>query len=749
MLNNFKIRFKLLLGFSIIIAFVIILSVFAVVNLSSDSVMFKYLLDYPEKRINCLLEISKDFKEMQRCVASIAYFSDNTEKVASFSSRFDTSLNTINNRIQEYTNYVDKDTVFDNQTKVQRKEGIATIQAEIHQYKTDIYDKVMDIVQNKRSDGIGNILSNGAVIGTDIDNSVQELVSAAYSQIDASSKNIVESVKSSITAMIAVMFIIIVLSIVIALIIARLISRPIEELVKIAAEISNGNTTSNIRVTKARDEIGELTRSFHKVTASFNHIMDSISKMAENHDLGEIDHRINENDFSGTFKNVASAINQMVSGHIETKKLAMSCVQEIVNGNFDADIQRLPGKKVFINEAIDAMRGAIKSVNTEVMDLTKFAMAGDLSKKINTDKYKGDWADLMAGLNNVLGAVAAPLKEVSGALHEMSRGNLTTAVNGNYSGEYAVVKNSLNDTVKTISSYITEINAVLSALANGNLTVSIAREYIGDFTSIKDSINTIAASLSRTISDISAASNQVFDGAKHISSSSMSLAEGATEQASAISQLTASIEKISEQIQDTAKNSQSANQFSIKSMENAKHGNKEMQAMLESMEGIKEASDNISKIIRVIDSIAFQTNLLALNAAVEAARAGAQGKGFAVVAEEVRSLAVRSQEAAKNSTALIEDSIAKVNHGTQIAKETAAALNVIVENAADVSGVIEQIAISSNNQAEAVAQISIGLDQISQVVQNNSSTSQESAAAAEQLNSQAEMLRQMMAFFKV
>jgi methyl-accepting chemotaxis protein len=174
-----------------------------------------------------------------------------------------------------------------------------------------------------------------------------------------------------------------------------------------------------------------------------------------------------------------------------------------------------------------------------------------------------------------------------------------------------------------------------------------------------------------------------------------------------------------------------------------------MQNLLNAMNAIKESSTNISKVIKAISDIAFQTNLLALNASVEAARAGEHGKGFAVVADEVRSLASKSSESANDTATLIENSNSRVNDGTQIAQGTANALSTIVEDVAQVSKIIGTIAESSRNQAEAISQVSIGLNQISQVVQNNSSTSEESAAAAEELNSQAELLQQMVSYFKI
>lgn len=300
-----------------------------------------------------------------------------------------------------------------------------------------------------------------------------------------------------------------------------------------------------------------------------------------------------------------------------------------------------------------------------------------------------------------------------------------------------------------ISKSLNTLVAGANKIAEGDLDVTID-------INTKDEVGVLAAAfgkmsnnLNDVMSNISNAAEQVASGAKQVSDSSMELSQGATEQASSIEELTASIEEIAAQTKLNADNANEANELAEIAKNNATRGNSQMREMLKAMEGINESSSNISKIIKVIDEIAFQTNILALNAAVEAARAGQHGKGFAVVAEEVRNLAARSANAAKETTAMIEGSIKKVEGGTKIASETAEALDKIVADIAKVANIVGDISTASNEQALGISQVNQGIMQVSEVVQTNSATSEESAAASEELSSQAELLREQVGRFKL
>lgn len=296
---------------------------------------------------------------------------------------------------------------------------------------------------------------------------------------------------------------------------------------------------------------------------------------------------------------------------------------------------------------------------------------------------------------------------------------------------------------------ISIIKGATDKIAKGDLDVNIDIKTQDEVGNLAKSLKNMADNLNEVMTNINFASEQVASGSKQISDSSIALSQGTTEQASAIEELTSSIEELSAQTQKNAEGANNANELEDKAKANADKGNKQMQEMLKAMEEINVSSNNISKIIKVIDEIAFQTNILALNAAVESARAGQYGKGFAVVAEEVRNLAARSANAAKETTELIEGSIRKVEDGTKIANETANALKKIINDIDEAAALVNDIAIASNEQAIGINQINQGIMQVSQVVQTNSATSEEGAAASEELSSQAELLKKQVKKFKL
>ncbi|MCL2398132.1 MAG: methyl-accepting chemotaxis protein [Defluviitaleaceae bacterium] len=566
---------------------------------------------------------------------------------------------------------------------------------------------------------------------------------------------------------------------------------PLKQLTLNAKEVAQGNMSINFDTTR-KDEIGQVSNAFMEIIKSLNILEENFLKGEYHHQRGDVLYRLEDSRLKGAFANILTKVNGIAEEfllgfdvltepliyldnncnvlyannivkehtHTQNKNIVGMHINDLMHGDIannpaivkalkdgtsqmTDDIQLQVNPKQLLNFRFSctpfSIDGKIVCVLIFMVNITEIRNMQKHTEKLNAYRNKR-----AAKLTNTI-------------VTAFEKGDLTVNIaksdydedTKDIAKEQDTVEAVVQKSTGIIKSYVDEINKSLTAIANGDLTVNISREYIGDFVSIKDSINNISNTLHKTILDISTASKQVFSGANQISASSANLASGASEQAGSVEELNASTEMISRQTGHNADNAREANILSNKSTENAREGNHAMQQMLEAMQQIKESSNNISKVIKVIQDIAFQTNLLALNAAVEAARAGEHGKGFSVVAEEVRNLATRSQEAATETTGMIEESINRVDMGSQIAEATAKALVEIVNSADAVLQILNNISVSSKEQAEMFGQVTVGLEQISSVVQSNSAVSEEAAAAAEELNSQAELLQQLVSYFKL
>lgn len=347
-------------------------------------------------------------------------------------------------------------------------------------------------------------------------------------------------------------------------------------------------------------------------------------------------------------------------------------------------------------------------------------------------------------------SIVNPISQVCRRLGLLAQGDLhTDMVQIDSADETGVLAASLEKTVQSLRSYINQITRTLQKISDGDLTAQIHRDFEGDFIPIKQSLESISNSLNSVMSDINAAAAQVSSSSAQVADGATLLADNTTKQAGAIQELSSTLADIAAQTNQNSENAEQASSITQSARQTADMGDGYMKEMLESMRQISAASENISKIIKVIEDISFQTNILALNAAVEAARAGAAGKGFAVVADEVRNLANKSAQAAKETTSLIQDTIDKVHTGTGKASQAADALREIVTGVEESNSMVQRIAAVSKEQASALAEVNAGIEQISEAVQTNSATSEESAATSEEMSAQAEQLKHEIARFKL
>lgn len=566
-------------------------------------------------------------------------------------------------------------------------------------------------------------------------------------------------------------------------------SENINERISVINEISAGNL--DVSVEKA-SENDELAGSINTVVASLKSLISETKNIADNAIHGKLHIRGQADEYSGAYGVIVSSINNIVDtlvNHIDSVPSPIMIIDKDFEIQYmnksGADVIGLSQNELLGTKCYDCFKTS--DCNTSKC-AAGIAMNENKTATSEADAHPGehnleisyDGIPLTDSVGNVLGSlevitdltdikkaqrisekqIAFQEKEVQALtknLELLAQGNLNMTFDDAESDDdtrqiaenFEKIKSNLKASIDAIKTYITEISDVLTEIANSNLNVEITNDYMGDFSAIKDALNLIIESFNRVLYEINNSSDQVATGAGQLSASSQELSQGAAEQTNAIEQLISSITQLAAQTDKNAENANNANNLTNTVKQNANKGNTHMQEMLTSMDEINSASNNISKIIKVIDEIAFQTNILALNAAVEAARAGEHGKGFAVVAEEVRNLAARSAQAAQETTDLIEGSIQKAESGTETANNTANALNEIIEGVTKAAELIGEIATSSNEQSKGINEINDGIEQVSEVVQTNSSTAEESAASSEELSAQAQTLKEMVENFKL
>lgn len=443
--------------------------------------------------------------------------------------------------------------------------------------------------------------------------------------------------------------------------------------------------------------------------------------------------------------------NEYASYLSQWGNIGYSIIENIKKGNKDKATEEIlnkctPALNKVVEKAISLDDITDKASNKAAITTFIFAAAGIVCIIVCLSTA---WILAKRTSKKVLATIIAPLKSVENTADELMKGNLHSTLDYKSDDELGRLAHSLRNSIAILGSYVDDIDRAMKLFAEGNFDVKPEVEWKGDFVGILNSFMLFEESMAETIKGIQRVSDEVSSAAEQVASSSNELADGATNQAAVVEELTATVAGVAEQVE---KNSQSAKQISSRVGnlgEAISESNSKMQEMVASMNDINEASKEIDKIIATINEIASQTNLLALNASIEAARAGEAGKGFAVVANQVNLLADQSAKAAKESAVLIETSVRAVKKGMTIADETATQLEEVADSSKVITEEVTDIADTLGQQTVEIQQINEGIEQINDVVQTNSATSQECAAASEQMSSEAENLREMIRRFKV
>ncbi|MDI9237439.1 methyl-accepting chemotaxis protein [Lysobacter sp. LF1] len=489
----------------------------------------------------------------------------------------------------------------------------------------------------------------------------------------------------------------------VGIVLARAISSALNRAMTVANHVAAGRL-DDVIVVQGHDENARLMKAMQHMQAELRAFVEAQQTMAQQHRAGEIDHRMPAERFAGIYGDMAHAVNELATTHIDVNLRVVDVVGTYARGDLSVDIERLPGQGARITEAVDSVKHGMQSINAQIKTLVDAAMAGDFSRRGDATRFEFVYRDVVEALNQLMATSEKGLHEVG---------------------------------------------SLLSAVADGDLNRRVEVELPGQF-------GRLAADANHTVGQIAQIVGRIREGADTISSAATEIAAGNSDlsqrtehQAASLEETASSIEELTSTVRQNADNARQANAMAINASQVATRGGEVVHEVVTTMAQISASSRKIGDIIGVIDGIAFQTNILALNAAVEAARAGEQGRGFAVVAAEVRSLAQRSANAAKEIKQLITDSVDRVGAGTQLVESAGRTMDEIVTSVKKVTDIIADISAASQEQSAGIEQVNQAITQMDESTQQNAALVEQASAAARSMEEQAGQLMSAVSAFRV
>ncbi len=743
--KDLQLFFKFLITFGVILILVILIAITGVWSISYSEKEYGKMIELSNSTTKNSINFIQDLADLRRIVTKVSYDEENSKdgnkEIEQAYNKVKQALTINLDALKILKNDINSKTIDQNISFIQ---GISL---SLDEY----YDMTKNLLKAKQA-GNGTlrneIFKNLVSYGNDMFTKANTMPNKIFDIFNESLVSVKQKIKLVKIAVIIILIAIIFISVMFAILLSYSTRRPIENLREVALRVAKGELDIDPR-TDTTDEIGDLSNAIYDMSEAVKSIVEDINKLSYEFDKGNTSYRIDAKKYQGVFKLAIDEINKTINNFTDEFSYIMLKIKDFGDGHFSSDIKKFPGNKAMITEGMSSFQTALNNISTDIKALIDAVVEGNLKFRLDESRYTGEWQEITKGLNIFAENFVIPIEDIKDALEELSKGNFSYRIEKGYKGEFDKIKQTVNYTSESINSYISEISNILYEMSNKNFDLEIERKYIGDFEHIRESLNLIIKNLNILNRGIIMSAERVSDGVRQISDSSFTLADGATKQASAVEELNVTVKQISEKAKDNALKTEQANQLAREAKDSASEGSKEMDNMLLAMEDIKNASNSISNIIKVIDDIAFQTNILALNAAVEAARAGEHGKGFAVVAEEVRNLAARSQQAARETTDLIKSSVEKVGEGSKIANDTAKHLISIVEQIEQISSLVDSSTKSSKEQEKAIDEVNLGIFEISKVTQNNTSSSEELAAASEALSNQVDIFYSSVSDFKL